>query len=214
MNGKLQFDDRGLIPAVLQSRRDGRVLMVAYMNRESLDKTLETGEAHFWSRSRREIWRKGETSGNVMKVVAIRADCDADCLLLHVEPAGPACHTGEVSCFFDTLLSRERSPMVSLSEMMDELAVVIRERKRLRPAGSYTSKLFEGGVERIAKKVGEEAVEVAVAGMKGDTGELARESADLIYHLLVLWEELGVESADVAAELEKRRRAGGERPPP
>jgi phosphoribosyl-ATP pyrophosphohydrolase/phosphoribosyl-AMP cyclohydrolase len=204
---ELSFDERGLIPAVLQSVEDGRVLMVAYMNREAFDKTLETKEAHFWSRSRQELWRKGATSGNVMKVVEIRADCDADCLLLKVEPAGPACHTGLESCFDATVVSEPSEDATSsLAETLTELRDVIRKRNVERPEGSYTAKLFNGGLDRITKKVGEEAVEVVIAGKNRDAGELVRESADLLYHLLVLWEEMDVDGSSVAAEL--HRRAG------
>jgi phosphoribosyl-ATP pyrophosphohydrolase/phosphoribosyl-AMP cyclohydrolase len=207
---ELSFDEQGLIPAVVQGVADGRVLMVAYMNREAFDKTLETNEAHFWSRSRNALWRKGATSGNVMKVVEIRVDCDADCLLLKVEPAGPACHTGRESCFFTTVGPESSGEAkASLSETLTELRDVIRRRKEERPEGSYTAKLFNGGLDRITKKVGEEAVEVVIAGKNRDAGELVRESADLLYHLLVLWEEMDLDDSSVAAEL--RRRAGSTR---
>ncbi len=203
----LTFDDKGLIPAVVQHATTGRVLMVAFMSRESLDKTFETGEAHFWSRRRNELWRKGATSGNVMKVVEVLADCDADCLLLRVSPAGPACHTGETSCFFTSLASvAEHAGEAPLSEILGELSQVIRDRKEKRPEGSYTTKLFAGGIDRIAKKVGEEAAEVIIAGKNQDRDELCRESADLLYHLLVLWEQIGVSPSRVGEELKRRRR--------
>ncbi|HLE20396.1 MAG TPA: bifunctional phosphoribosyl-AMP cyclohydrolase/phosphoribosyl-ATP diphosphatase HisIE [Vicinamibacteria bacterium] len=202
----LQFDERGLIPAVVQNAATGRVLMVAFMSRESLEKTFQTGEAHFWSRQRNELWRKGATSGNVMKVLEVVADCDADCLLLRVSPAGPACHTGETSCFFTSLGSdAEGRGETSLSEMIGELTELIHQRNEKRPPGSYTTELFAGGVDRIAKKVGEEAVEVVIAGKNGDAAELCRESADLLYHLLVLWEETGVSPSAVGEELKRRR---------
>jgi phosphoribosyl-ATP pyrophosphohydrolase/phosphoribosyl-AMP cyclohydrolase len=204
---RLTFDDKGLIPAVVQHVSTGRVLMVAFMSRESLDKTIETGEAHFWSRRRNELWRKGATSGNVMKVVEILADCDADCLLLRVAPAGPACHTGEPSCFFTTLATaEEHAAETSLSEVLDELSRLIRDRKEKRPEGSYTAKLFAGGVDRIAKKVGEESAEVIIASKNRDPEELCRESADLLYHLLVLWEQVGISPSRVGEELKRRRR--------
>ena len=201
----LQFDDDGLIPAVLQSIEDGRVLMVAYMNRESFAKTLETGEVHFWSRSRRELWRKGATSGNLMKVIGMRADCDGDCLLVFVQPEGPACHTGETSCFYRPLPTGGPKKAI-LFETVGELAGVIRSRKKERPSGSYTAKLFDEGLDRIAKKLGEEAVEVVIAGKNQDRDELIRESADLVYHLLVLWEHSGLSFSDIAEELARRRR--------
>lgn len=200
----LRFDERGLIPAVVQDANDGRVLMVAYMNREALEKTVETGEAHFWSRSRQQLWRKGATSGNAMHCSAIVADCDGDCLLLRVDPRGPACHTGKVSCFFTPLVGSE--PDASWSVVLAELARVIRSRNQERPAGSYTTGLFERGIDRIAKKVGEEAVEAVIAAKNQGGEELVKESADLLYHLLVLWEASGVSLSDVAGELERRRR--------
>jgi phosphoribosyl-ATP pyrophosphohydrolase/phosphoribosyl-AMP cyclohydrolase len=204
---RLTFDDKGLIPAVVQHATTGRVLMVAFMSRESFDKTIETGEAHFWSRRRNELWRKGATSGNVMKVVEILADCDADCLLLRVSPAGPACHTGEPSCFFTTLATAEGATTeTSLPEILNELSQVIRDRKEKRPEGSYTTKLFAGGLDRIAKKVGEESAEVIIASKNRDPEELCRESADLLYHLLVLWEQSGVSPSKVGEELKRRRR--------
>lgn len=204
---RLTFDDKGLIPAVVQHAASGRVLMVAFMSRESLDKTIETGEAHFWSRRRNELWRKGATSGNVMKVVEVRADCDADCLLLRVYPAGPACHTGEVSCFFTSVAADgDRAGETPLSATLEELSHVIRDRKEKKPEGSYTTKLFDGGVDRIAKKVGEESAEVIIASKNRDAEELCRESADLLYHLLVLWEQAGLTPSQVGEELQRRRR--------
>jgi phosphoribosyl-ATP pyrophosphohydrolase/phosphoribosyl-AMP cyclohydrolase len=179
--------------------------MVAYMNRESLDKTLESGEVHFWSRSRGELWHKGATSGNVMKAVAVRADCDGDCLLVQVRPEGPACHTGETTCFHNPL-QISPSKGEALFEILGELAEIIRRRKEERPAGSYTTKLFDGGLDRIAKKLGEEAVEVVIAGKNQDRMELIRESADLMYHLLVLWEQSDLRFSDIATELARRRR--------
>lgn len=198
---QLVFDGQGLIPAVVQDATTGRVLMVAYMNRDSLDKTRETGQVHFWSRSRDELWHKGATSGNVMNVVRMGADCDRDCLLVEVTPAGPACHTGAPSCF-DTSGVPEPA---SLAGVLGELTAVIRERKQAHPEGSYTAKLFEGGIDRITKKLGEEAVEVVIAGKNKSREELARESADLLYHLLVLWEHSDLAPETVAEELRGRR---------
>ncbi len=203
----LKFDDKGLIPAVVQNATSGRVLMVACMNQESLDETLETGAVHFWSRSRNELWRKGATSGHVMKVIEVIADCDQDSLLVRVQLEGPACHTGETSCFFTPLVSDSENPGETVfSETIGELAALIRDRRKKRPEGSYTTRLFEGGVDRIAKKVGEEAAEVIIAGKNNDPDELCRESADLLYHLLVLWEQAGVSPAAVGQELKRRRR--------
>jgi phosphoribosyl-ATP pyrophosphohydrolase/phosphoribosyl-AMP cyclohydrolase len=204
----IRFDENGLVPAVVQDADGGAVLMVAFMSRESLERTLATGEAHFWSRSRAALWRKGETSGSVLRVKRIEADCDLDCLLLRVEPSGPACHTGARSCFFEML--EGGAARAELGDVLGRLARVIRERHRARPEGSYTAELFEGGVDRIARKVGEEATEVVIAAAKGEGGEpgsLAEESADLLYHLLVLWQAAGLDPADVAEVLKRRDRA-------
>jgi phosphoribosyl-ATP pyrophosphohydrolase/phosphoribosyl-AMP cyclohydrolase len=207
---EIRFDEEGLVPAVVQDSDSGAVLMVAYMNRESLARTIETREVHFWSRSRNKLWKKGETSGNVLRLRSIRVDCDADCLLVRAEPAGPACHTGERSCFFEELDSGVRSENGSPTELGDvlgRLARTIRERHRDRPQGSYTSELFERGLDRIAQKVGEEATEVVISAVKEET--LAEESADLLYHLLVLWQAAGLEPRDVAAALARREKPGG-----
>lgn len=167
-----------LTPAIVQDAADGRVLMLAWMDAEALRLTRETGEAWFWSRSRQRLWRKGETSGNVLAVEEIRDDCDGDALLLRVRPAGPACHTGSRSCFAPALWR------------------TVVERVRDRPDGSYTASLAEAGIERCAQKLGEEAVEAAVSAVAGD-GRLAEEAADLIYHLYVLLAVAGVDVADV-----------------
>jgi phosphoribosyl-AMP cyclohydrolase / phosphoribosyl-ATP pyrophosphohydrolase len=173
--------------AIVQDADDGRVLMLAWMNDEALRLTRETGEAWFWSRSREELWHKGETSGNTLAVEELREDCDGDAILLRVRPAGPVCHTGSLSCFAPTLWR------------------TVVERVRDRPAGSYTASLAEAGVERAAQKFGEEAVEAAVAAVAGD-GRLAEEAADVIYHLYVLLAVAGVELADVEDVLAKRAR--------
>jgi phosphoribosyl-ATP pyrophosphohydrolase/phosphoribosyl-AMP cyclohydrolase len=202
----MRFDDRGLVPAVVQDAASGRVLMVAFMNAEALEKTLATGEAHFWSRSRGELWRKGATSGNVLRVVELRSDCDEDAVLVRVEHAGPACHTGRLSCFFNPLGPGAEPAPPALGEVLAELSSVIRDRRRGRPAGSYTAALFDAGLDRIVQKVGEEATEVVIAGKNRDPEELLRESADLLYHLLVLWEEASLPPARVAQELGRRRK--------
>jgi phosphoribosyl-ATP pyrophosphohydrolase/phosphoribosyl-AMP cyclohydrolase len=200
----LRFDEGGLIPAVVQDSDSGRVLMVAYMNRESLARTLETGEVHFWSRSRNAIWRKGETSGNVLRLRSVVADCDSDCLLVRAEPAGPVCHTGEASCFFEALAGE--TPPAELGEVLGRLVRVIRDRHESRPEGSYTAKLFSQGVPRIAQKVGEESTEVVIAATQGKAEELAEESADLLYHLLVLWKASGLDPEAVASALRRRMK--------
>jgi len=173
--------------AIVQDADDGRVLMLAWMNDEALRLTHETGEAWFWSRSRGELWHKGATSGNTLAVEEIREDCDGDALLLRVRPAGPACHTGSLSCFAPALWR------------------TVVERVRDRPAGSYTASLAEAGIDRCAQKLGEEAVETALAAVAGD-GRLAEEAADLIYHLYVLLAVAGVDLADVEDVLATRAR--------
>jgi phosphoribosyl-AMP cyclohydrolase / phosphoribosyl-ATP pyrophosphohydrolase len=200
----LRFHERGLMPAVVQDSDSGAVLMVAYMNRESLERTLATGEVHFWSRSRESIWRKGETSGNVLRLRSIVADCDLDCLLVRAEPSGPACHTGERSCFFEALAGEE--PSAELGDALGRLSRVIRERERLRPEGSYTAELLSKGIPRIAQKVGEESTEVVIAATSRNVSDLAEESADLLYHLLVLWRASGVVPEAVARALERRMK--------
>ena len=189
----LTFDANGLIVAVAQDAATGTVLMVAYMNLATLARTVETGEAHFWSRSRGSVWRKGEVSGNVLAVEAIQADCDGDAILLSVRPAGPACHTGQRSCF--------SAPAI----LLDQLHATIHERNLSRPAGSYTTKLLEAGRAQILRKVGEEAVEVIVAADHESDDKLVREVADLWYHTLVLLEERGLNSSAVLGELAARR---------
>jgi phosphoribosyl-ATP pyrophosphohydrolase/phosphoribosyl-AMP cyclohydrolase len=199
----LRFDERGLIPAVVQDAETGNVLMLAYMNRESLSMTLETGQTHFWSRSRNSIWHKGETSGNVQDVMSVKYDCDSDALLLSVNQHGAACHTGEYSCFFNQL--RELRPGgPNLGGVLGKLAGVIRQRKAELPEGSYTAKLFKGGVDRILKKVGEESGEVIIAAKNHSKEEITWEVADLLYHTLVLLEQEGVTPGDIAGELERR----------
>ncbi len=199
----IRYDEKGLVPVVAQDAGTGEVLMLAYADEEALTKTIETGEAHYHSRSRGELWRKGETSGNTQRVVEIRLDCDGDALLYRVEPSGPACHTGENSCFFNSLANtHEKAP--SLSRVLERLARTIAERRREMPEDSYTAELIGRGTERVAQKVGEEAVEVIIAALEGK--RLAEESADLLYHLLVLLEERGIKLAKVAKVLDERHR--------
>lgn len=189
MIADIRFDEKGLVPAIVQDAQSKEVLMLAYMNKESLEKTLETGETWFYSRSRQELWHKGATSGNVQRVVDIRYDCDADTLLVLVEPAGPACHTGSYSCFSRSLNGEARTPTADRFAILNELEQIIAQRDAERPEGAYTTYLFEKGVDKILKKVGEEASEVIIAAKNRDPEELKWEAADLIYHLLVLLEE-------------------------
>jgi len=205
---KVKFDQNGLVPVIAQDASTGDVLTLAYANREAVEKTLASGEAHYYSRSRAELWRKGATSGNTQRVVEVRLDCDGDALLYRVEPRGPACHTGEESCFFTTLAGEGVGVTVAdeqevrFGDMAERLAGTIAQRHREMPDGSYTVSLIQGGKERLAQKVGEEAVEVVVAALSDY--RLAEESADLVYHLLVLLEERGVGTKDVARVLHDR----------
>jgi len=205
---RVRFDRSGLVPVVAQDVATGDVLTLAYANREAVEKTLASGEAHYYSRSRSELWRKGATSGNTQRVVEVKLDCDGDTLLYVVEPRGPACHTGENSCFF-TNLAGDGVGVVSAGEqdllfgtMVERLAGTIAQRHREMPEGSYTVSLIQGGPERLAQKVGEEAVEVVVAALSGE--RLPEEAADLVYHLLVLLEERGVGTEQMARVLHDR----------
>ena len=200
---EIRYDEKGLVPVVAQDASTGEVLMLAYASPEAVEKTVETGEAHYYSRSRQEIWRKGATSGNTQKVVEVRLDCDADALLYRVEPAGPACHTGEKNCFF-TPLTGPDAETPNLGRTLNHLAETIAERRREMPEGSYTAKLIGRGTGYTAQKVGEEAVEVVVAALEDE--RLAEESADLLYHLLVLLEGRGVGLEEVARILDERHR--------
>jgi phosphoribosyl-ATP pyrophosphohydrolase/phosphoribosyl-AMP cyclohydrolase len=202
---EIKWDIKGLVPAIVQEASTGQVLMLAYMNQESLERTVETGETWFWSRSRGELWHKGATSGNTQRVVEIRYDCDADALLLRVEPAGPACHTGQKSCFYRTL-SRENAAGSPLPPggVMASLEAVIQDRKVNPRPDSYTCHLFNGGLPRIAQKVGEEAVETIIAAQSESDERLSSEVADLVYHSLVLLAARGLSWADVEAELAER----------
>ncbi|HZF39841.1 MAG TPA: bifunctional phosphoribosyl-AMP cyclohydrolase/phosphoribosyl-ATP diphosphatase HisIE [Blastocatellia bacterium] len=236
----LKFDDRGLITAVVQDDASDEILMVAHMNAESLAKTLQTGETWFWSRSRQELWHKGATSGAIQRVVDLRLDCDGDALLVRVNPNGPACHTGERSCFSrgaqdveaakseepvktheknrekDRLVLKRVESQVSLVNVaamdlgiqLQDLFKLIQERKDQRPEGSYTSYLFNSGIDKILKKVGEESAETIIAAKNAGDDEgrkqLSSEISDLLYHLLVLMVEREVSLYDIAAELSAR----------
>lgn len=200
----IQFDAQGLVPAIVQDAKSKAVLTLAYMNEESLKKTLEIGETIFYSRSRQELWHKGETSGNTQEVRSIHYDCDQDALLVQVVPAGPACHRGDYSCFSEELTDSETKPKENRYEILDELQTVLADRKATLPEGSYTSTLFQEGVDRIAKKIGEEAGEVIIAAKNDDPEELALESADLLFHLLLILTDRQVPLDDVLDVLEKR----------
>ena len=198
----LRWDAQGLLPQVVQDVATGAVLMVGWANREALEATLRTGLAHFWSRSRQQLWRKGETSGNALEVVEVRADCDLDTLLVRAHPTGPTCHTGARTCFEPNPASLE----------LGWLAEILERRRGADPTSSYTARLLAAGVERIAQKVGEEAVETAISAVAGlSTGErraaFVGEASDLLYHLLALLVALEVEPGEVAAELARRHRS-------
>ncbi len=200
MSVELKFDEKGLIPAIVQDHYTKEVLTLAYMNAESLAISVAEGRTCFYSRSRQCLWRKGETSGNIQRIVSITADCDADALVVDVIKSGPACHTGAESCFFQPVyLSEELKPFC-----YEGLYKLLEGRKTNPKEGSYTSYLFDKGMDKILKKVGEECTEVIVAGAKRDREETIFEIADLAYHVMVLMVESGISIADVTAELEKR----------
>ena len=198
----IKFDDSGLVPVIAQDALSGRVLMLAYANAEALELSGKTGWAHYYSRSRGRLWKKGETSGNLQSVISINGDCDGDAVLYKVIPQGPACHTGEISCFFNLLAQLQES--AGAEELVREYEV-IKERQAQPQEGSYTCYLFSKGMDKIAKKVGEEAVEVVIAGKNGDKEEICYETADLLYHLMVLLAQQNISLYDVCAELKKRR---------
>jgi phosphoribosyl-AMP cyclohydrolase / phosphoribosyl-ATP pyrophosphohydrolase len=202
----LKFDENGLIPAIVQHARTGEVLMLGYMNEEALAQTRETGLVTFWSRSRRTLWRKGETSGNVLRLEALRQDCDGDAILVLAEPAGPTCHTGERSCFYRDADETPAPDAAPPSAILGRLADLIRARRDTPPEESYTAKLLHGGVDRIGKKIGEEAAEVIIAAKNRSHAELTYELADLIYHSLVLLEDQNLPAEAIWRELEQRYR--------
>ncbi len=197
---ELKFDEKGLIPVIVVDGATKEVLTLAYMNEESLQITLNERRTCFWSRSRQTLWRKGETSGNYQEVLAITADCDKDALVVKVKKAGPACHTGSESCFFNPLVVEEAAPDFSL----EGLYSLLLGRKAERPAGSYTTYLFEKGLDKILKKVGEESTEVIIAAKAEDKKETVYEIADLTYHILVLMAQAGITVEEVKAELASR----------
>lgn len=210
---EITFDDRGLIPGIVQDAQTGRVLMLGYLNREAVDQTVATGLVHFWSRSRGELWRKGATSGNTLTLVDMAADCDGDTLLILARPSGPTCHTGETSCFGATSggIGAATSRDSVGFENLDGLWSVIEQRAAERPEGSYTVRLIEGGVDRVARKVLEEAGEVLMAAKDhaagtAESGRVAEEAADLMYHLLVLLAERSLDPRSVLEVLAARAR--------
>lgn len=204
----VRFGTDGLVPVVAQESRSGDVLMVAYANRDALERTAASGQAHYYSRSRAALWRKGESSGHVQSVREIRLDCDGDTVLYRVDQVGPACHTGSPTCFF-----RRAGPGGALTDGLDpgghllsRLAATVAERVRSRPAGSYTVALVDAGIPKVSQKVGEEAVEVVVAANTEDGERLASEAADLLYHLVVLLQARGVPLDAVWRQLERREK--------
>ena len=221
----LKFDEHGLIPAIVQDANTREVLTLAYMNAESIARTLTTKETWFWSRSRNALWHKGETSGNTQRVIDLFLDCDQDALVVLVEPAGPACHTGERSCFYNSIESEAQSPkskkqsptvgwqnkrvaaqnIPELGSLLEHLYGLIESRKRERPAGSYTTYLFDEGLDKILKKLGEEAAETIIAAKNKQQEPLIAETSDLLYHLLVLLVERGVTLAEIREELSQRQ---------
>lgn len=199
---ELDFDKQGgLIPAIIQDADTRQVLMLGYMNRESYDRTVATGKATFWSRSRQALWTKGETSGNYLNVVDIKKDCDSDTLLVRVHPDGPACHTGTDTCWGE---KNEKKPLEFLSELQD----FIERRHEEMPDGSYTTSLFRDGVNRMAQKVGEEALEMVIEATGGTTDRMIYEGSDMLYHLIVLLTAKGVRIEDLARELQERHAPG------
>ncbi|AHM56703.1 histidine biosynthesis bifunctional protein hisIE [Peptoclostridium acidaminophilum DSM 3953] len=198
----IKYDANGLVPAIVQDFNTGDVLMLAYMNSESLKKTVETGRTWFYSRSRQSLWNKGETSGNFQNVKNMYFDCDADSILVQVEQIGPACHTGSKSCFFNKLVESDEAPVEA--GIMGRVYELITERKENPVDGSYTNYLFDKGIDKILKKVGEEASEVIIGAKNSDKGETVYEISDLVYHLLVLMVHMGIEIDDIKRELDKR----------
>jgi phosphoribosyl-ATP pyrophosphohydrolase/phosphoribosyl-AMP cyclohydrolase len=211
---QLKFNQQGLIPAIVQDAGDGQVLMLAWMNRVAFEKTIETGQAYFWSRSRNELWRKGATSGNILQVSSILLDCDSDTLLLKVEAAGPACHTGARSCFYTQIADSARSSLGSAQPdqrseadfSLEALYTTLRDRLDNPKPGSYTNQLLSQGEDEIVKKIGEEAVEIILAAKGQGDQRLIEEIADLTYHTLVLLVSRGLSPDDILTELFSRHR--------
>ncbi|MCA8910353.1 MAG: bifunctional phosphoribosyl-AMP cyclohydrolase/phosphoribosyl-ATP diphosphatase HisIE [Planctomycetes bacterium] len=219
----LRFDSNGLMPCVMQDARDGTVLTLAWMNAEAFRKTLETGLVTFWSRSRKQLWVKGETSGNIMRVAELKLDCDGDALVARVLPEGPACHTGEADCFFKTVFKNkavlseiEDAPQAAqgwgaqLGALMDDVRTLLQERKDTLPEGSYSSYLFKKGINKILKKLGEEATETIVAAKSESRSDLVGEMCDLVFHLMVLMVEKEISFEDLRRVMDDRHRGDNE----
>jgi phosphoribosyl-AMP cyclohydrolase / phosphoribosyl-ATP pyrophosphohydrolase len=205
---KIQFDRLGLIPAIVQDATTKEVLTLAYMNQTSLEKSLETRETWFFSRSRQELWHKGETSGNTQKIVEMKLDCDQDAIVVLVNPTGPACHTGAISCFSESILKEEETVKQEANladyQILIDLEQIIEQREKERPEGAYTTYLFTEGVDKILKKVGEEASEVIIAAKNRNPEELKWEASDLLYHLMVLLREQDLPFKEILNVLEER----------
>ena len=199
---QVRFDAQGLVPAIVQDADSGRVLTMAYMNRDALERTVSDGQTWLWSRSRAQLWHKGATSGHTQNVRGVLVDCDADAVLVLVEPAGPACHTGARTCFFTQLSGTLEEPFAALADLARTVAARAADGD---PASSYTASLLARGIDTVCKKVGEEATEVVLAAKGAERDQVIYESADLLYHLTVLWEATGVRPHEVASELARRR---------
>jgi len=200
---EIKFDDKGLVPAVVQDIKTKKVLMLAYMNKESIKKTFEEGLVHYYSRSREKLWKKGETSGNIQKLKGFYYDCDKDSLLIEVEQLGVACHTGNYSCFFNEVLKTENQQR----DIIEELYFLLKDRKEKPQEGSYTNYLFREGLDKILKKVGEESSEVIIGAKNRNKEELIYEISDLVYHVLVLMVNEDVFIDDIKEELISRKRS-------
>jgi len=211
---RVKFDERGLVPVVAQEADTGEVLMLAYANRDALARTAATGAAHYYSRSRGELWQKGSTSGNVQSVVDIRLDCDGDAVLYRVQQSGPACHTGARSCFAKKLQGSAWDVASDARHVLTRIEQVVRERDEQRPAGAYSTYLFERGIDKILKKVGEETTEVVIAAKNDDAAELRSEIADLLFHLVVLLRDRRLPLSEVWNELDTRFSGPEKRPHP
>ncbi|MBI5892515.1 MAG: bifunctional phosphoribosyl-AMP cyclohydrolase/phosphoribosyl-ATP diphosphatase HisIE [Deltaproteobacteria bacterium] len=206
----IKFDERGLVPAIVQEYSTGRVLMLAYMNKEALEKTFSTGKAHYHSRSRNKLWLKGETSGNIQEVKAVYYDCDEDAILLSVNQTGPACHTGEESCFFRRLDNGDASALSpQSSSVLPELFKTIKDRKNASPDKSYVASLYAKGLDKILEKVKEESSELIDAAKNGVKKDIVHETADLWFHTLILLGEMDIDFMDILAEFKKRAGISG-----
>lgn len=209
--GQVKFNEQGLVPAIAQDRSTLRVLMLAWMNRESLELTISTGVAHYWSRSRASLWKKGETSGNVQKVRSVHYDCDADTVLLVVDPAGPACHTGEVSCFYRNIEGADAAPAMAPAgeSVLPELFEVLEARKNAEPGSSYVASLYSKGRAKILEKVAEESAELIEAAEEKGRDQVVYELADLWFHTMVLLANEGISIGEVTAEFDRRFGTSG-----